>query len=181
MPRSLRAVSRRPLFSMRLRTSSTSIGIISAMGRRAKGAARSSSIQRFLISVVSARPFAAMLAKCSAATAPKVFWAAFSSAILSSFFFTEGSSREASCLFASSRFWRALASDTVGYAPKESSFSLPAKRYLSRHSLLPLGCTTMCNPPPSESLYGFSCGFDERTARSVSTGGISLSKTFSTP
>lgn len=110
-----------------------------------------------------------MLSRCSAAAAPKVFCAAFASTILSSFLCADGSRPELSSLLASSRFSRAVASVTSGYEPNEISFSLPAKRYLSRHSLLPLGCTSTCNPLPSSSLNGFSRGFDVRIAQSLNT------------
>ena len=92
------------------------------------------------------------IGKVFGATAPKVFWAAFSSAILSSFFFTEESSPDAICLFASSRFWRALASVTVGYAPKDSSFSLAAD------------CTLSCSPAAA-NFGGSSIGSQAEAAR----------------
>src|SRR5260370_924757 len=74
--------------------------------------------------------------------------------------------------FASVRFSRAIASGRAGYGPKERTLSTPQKRYFSRHSFLPLGCTTTYKPPPSESLYDFCRGLAARIATSLSTGRI---------
>ena len=118
------AVSRLPLFSIRLRMWRISAGVISVMGRFESGLARSVNSQRFFFSVEADAPLSLRFARCSSAIAPNVLLAAFALAILSSFFCCDGSmplatSRRASVLLA-----RASASDTSGNVPSESIFSL---------------------------------------------------------
>ena len=72
VPRRRLAVSRRPVFSMRCNSTNISAGVIAVIGRSARGLARSSSNQRFLLTVISAAPFAFRLARYSSATAPKL-------------------------------------------------------------------------------------------------------------
>ena len=69
-PRSLLAVSLRPLFSYRLRIRRISAGVISAIGLLMSGDARSRRSQRTLLSVASAAPFSFKAARCSSAIAP---------------------------------------------------------------------------------------------------------------
>lgn len=95
-PRSLLAVSLRPLFSYRLRIMRISAGVISAIGLLVSGDARSSRSQRTLVSFASAAPFSFKAARCSSAIAPKVLFAAVAATILSSFFCCDGSLPSAS-------------------------------------------------------------------------------------
>src|ERR1019366_8411287 len=67
---------------------------------------------------------------------------------------------------------KAPARGTSGYAPSANSFSLPSNRYLSRHSLEPLGCTSRYSPCPSKSLIGFAEALALRQATSVSGMGV---------
>ena len=73
MPRSRRAVSRLPLFSMRLRSSRISTGVMSATGRLESAAAKSSSSHMFLDIVEGAAPSLASRSMYSAATTRNVF------------------------------------------------------------------------------------------------------------
>jgi hypothetical protein len=85
-PRSRRAVSRRPLFSMRFKRSRISAAVISAIGRLASGFAGSSNSHLFFANVEGAARSASCLDRNSPATRPKVLRAAVSESIRSSFF-----------------------------------------------------------------------------------------------
>ena len=90
-PRTFRAVSLRPLFSIFLRRERISAGVISVMGKFASGAARTCRYQRFFAIVDAAVPPSSWFFRCSSAMAPKVLLAADLAVILSSFFCREGS------------------------------------------------------------------------------------------
>ena|GEM_PF-3780095 len=66
-----------------------------------------------------------------------------------------GSTPLARSLRAASLLSRASFSPTSGYTPRASRFSLPSKRYFSRHHLLPVGETSRYSPRSSESLQVF--------------------------
>lgn len=85
-----------------------------------------------------------------------------------------GSRPSARIALATVRLSRAAAIPTLGYAPNESSFSLPPYRYFIRQSLAPLGCTSRNNPPASASLYACSRGFEFLAWLSVRGMGVSL-------
>ena len=127
-PRTFRAVSLRPLFSIFLSRLRISAAVISVIGRFASGEARSSRYQRFFVIVDFAVPLSSKFFKCSSARARKVFFAADCAAILSSFFCREGSMPLASSFRASSLLARASAREISGNEPRLSMFCLPPKR-----------------------------------------------------
>ena len=69
-------------------------------------------------------------------------------------FCAPGSMPPATSFRAASLFSLASPSDISGYVPSASNFSFPAKKYLKRQYLPPLGFTKRNNPSPSVSLYG---------------------------
>ncbi len=86
IPRNLRAVSRRPVFSTFCKRCSTSSAVISDIARSARGFAKSCNNQRFLARVASEAPLAIMRSICSSASFPKVLLAAISAFNLPAFF-----------------------------------------------------------------------------------------------
>jgi len=114
MPRNRRAVSRRPLFSMRFRSWRISAAVTCVIGRFASGAARSSSSQRFLLIVEAAASLSCLLARYSAAMAPNVLFADITAAAFACFRCSPGSTRLSSSFLACSRRSRASASFTIG-------------------------------------------------------------------
>lgn len=113
-PRRRRALSRRPLFSMRLSKSRSSAEMISAIGRVESVPARSSRSHRFFPTVVSAAPFSLRLERYSVTRTPKVLLASVSEAMRSSLRCTDGSVPAATNFFASSRLVRASANPMIG-------------------------------------------------------------------
>ena len=112
-PRKRRAVSCRPLFSMRLSRSRISAAVISLMGRLASGRARFSRSHLFLLSVELAASFASLFPMTSAAIAPNVLFAETAAKTLSCFRCADGSTPAARSLRASSRLVRASPSDVA--------------------------------------------------------------------
>lgn len=113
--------------------SSTSNAFISAMDQSYSFASRSRG-HRALAIVTSAAPSRYRLAICPSATTLKVLLALTAAATAARFFSAPGSLPSTSRARASSRFWRALASPTSGYASRVNSFSLPEAWYFRRHS-----------------------------------------------
>jgi hypothetical protein len=70
---------------------------------------------------------------------------------------------------ASSLFSRARLSGTSGYWPRDSSFSMPCRRYLKRQSRAPDVETLRYSPCVSKSFYALSLGLAALTRESVST------------
>ena len=88
----------------------------------------------------------------SLATHSKVFDELDSNLALCVLRYSPGSISFASSRRCSSRLLLASFSETSGYTPSDILFSLPAKRYLNRHHLPPLGDISRYRPPPSNIL-----------------------------
>jgi hypothetical protein len=88
----------------------------------------------------------------SRAIASKLFSAASFFERLMEFLRIPGSMLLVSCLRASSRASLASASETVGYDPSASFFSIPANRYFNFQSFDPFGLTRRYKPLPSANL-----------------------------
>ena len=109
------AVSRRPLFSIRLRMTRISAGVISVMGRLASGAASSCRSQRFLLIVDLGRHSSLQLGEILLGDARETYFSRQSPRrSCRAFFAATGHCRSARSLRASSRLARADASETSG-------------------------------------------------------------------
>lgn len=78
-----------------------------------------------------------------------------------------GAMTSASCLRAALRWSRASLRPTPGYAPEDSSFSFPSKRYFRRRHLPPPAVTRRNRSYSSKSLAGFGPDLALRIAMSV--------------
>ena len=153
------AVSAAPLSAMRWQQVSTSIGLMSATGilpSQGNIVFLSSLLDDLLGMAGPSRRHALLLRPLRAQFASRYCstWAIRSFLGLARFAQVDARGDQFSYVIASS----APLSDTSGYAPKASSFSLPSTRYLSRHSLPPLARNQEKNPFSSALCARFRLG-----------------------
>lgn len=121
------AVSWVPLASIFLGGASTSGTVISAIGRLPKAGLTRRNCERRRFTVLAAMPSRIFLARYSSATASNVAVSDMAFVIFSSLRCWPGSAPDTYNARASSRFLRASARPTVGYAQKANFFCLPCE------------------------------------------------------